>query len=80
MLIHPRGRSTHIKYIFLITGDIHPAAVAGPGSGFVPFMRVSDIVRSKILSTLIVGAEKCFTCVDWGGWGWLGPGVSQLET
>jgi hypothetical protein len=43
-------------------------------------MRVSDIVRSKILSTLIVGAEKCFTCVDWGGWGWLGPGVSQLET
>ena len=32
-------------------------------------MRVSDIVRSKILSTLIVGAEKCFTCVDWG---WMG--------
>jgi hypothetical protein len=30
-------------------------------------MRVSDIVRSKILSTLIVGAEKCFTCV-WMGW------------
>jgi hypothetical protein len=49
-------------------------------------MRVSDIVRSKILSTLIVGAEKCFTCVDWG---WMGVGgrchhsggvISQLET
>ena len=24
-------------------------------------------MRSKILSTLIVGAEKCFTCV-WMGW------------
>ena len=87
MLIHPRGRLVYYAYKihFPDRGYIHPAAVAGPGSGFVPFMRVSDIVRSKILSTLIVGAEKCFTCVwigvDGGGWEVSSVGRCQrLET
>ena len=40
----------------------HPAAVAAAGLTTLDFPFVSDIVRSRILSTLIVGAEKCFTC------------------
>lgn len=45
----------------------HPAAVAAAGLTTLDFPFVSDIVRSRILSTLIVGAEKCFTWRRLGG-------------
>ena len=53
---------------FLLKSIIsHPAAVAAAGLMTFDFPFVSDIVRSRILSTLIVGAEKCFTCWFFGG-------------
>ena len=53
-------------HFFVEINKSHPAAVvAAAGLMTLDFPFVSDIVRSRILSTLIVGAEKCFTCWFW---------------